>query len=215
MELDELKATWKQLDIKLQNTQLISNKIIVSMIRERSSSRLAKVKRRYLFLLLYLAIWLSVGVAVLAGNPFDYSMQLEFAPIFVYCACLSVLTLFLIKINIDLQNVEVNQDSISISIKKIISIIEKYENPNQFLSKARRLLLVSTTVLFPLSFLPRKIARVGLQAGLIDTLIPILISAILVFVAYKLGAFKERNADRFKEYLTDLNELKGLSEQMN
>ena len=215
MELDELKATWKQLDIKLQNTQLISDKIIVSMIRERSSSRLAKVKRRYLFLLLYLAIWLSVGVAVLAGNPFDYSMQLEFAPIFVYCACLSVLTLFLIKINIDLQNVEVNQDSISISIKKIISIIEKYENPNQFLSWARRLLLVSTTVLFPLSFLPRKIARVGLQAGLIDTLIPILISAILVFVAYKLGAFKERNADRFKEYLTDLNELKGLSEQMN
>ena len=215
MELDELKATWKQLDIKLQNTQLISDKIIVSMIRERSSSRLAKVKRRYLFLLLYLAIWLSVGVAVLAGNPFDYSMQLEFAPIFVYCACLSVLTLFLIKINIDLQNVEVNQDSISISIKKIISIIEKYENPNQFLSWARRLLLVSTTVLFPLSFLPRKITRVGLQAGLIDTLIPILISAILVFVAYKLGAFKERNADRFKEYLTDLNELKGLSEQMN
>ena len=215
MELDELKATWKQLDIKLQNTQLISNKIIVSMIRERSSSRLAKVKRRYLFLLLYLAIWLSVGVAVLAGNPFDYSMQLEFAPIFVYCACLSVLTLFLIKINIDLQKVEVNQDSISISIKKIISIIEKYKNPNQFLSWARRLLLVSTTVLFPLSFLPRKIARVGLQAGLIDTLIPILISAILVFVAYKLGAFKERNADRFKEYLTDLNELKGLSEQMN
>lgn len=215
MELDELKATWKQLDIKLQNTQLISNKIIVSMIRERSSSRLAKVKRRYLFLLLYLAIWLSVGVAVLAGNPFDYSMQLEFAPIFVYCACLSVLTLFLIKINIDLQNVEVNQDSISISIKKIISIIEKYENPNQFLSWARRLLLVSTTVLFPLSFLPRKIARVGLQAGLIDTLIPILISAILVLVAYKFGAFQEKNADRFKEYLTDLNELKGLSEQMN
>ena len=75
-------------------------------------------------------------------------------------------------------------------------------------------LILSTAILFPLSFLPRKIERVGLWGGIIETLIPILIAAVMVFIAFKLGAFKERNGKKFEEYTNELEELKSLSDEL-
>lgn len=214
MELDELKTAWKTYDAKLQATQAISDRLIVSMVKEKSQSRLAKVKQRYLFLVFYLTLWLIAGIAVVIGNPFDYSQPLEYLPMAIYCFCMGVLVVAMIRTNSNLQKVEINETSIEASLNKIITIIEKYENPNRLLGWTLKILLTSTTVLFPLSFLPRKIERLGLWDGMLDTLIPIIISLILIFVAYKLGAFKEQYGKRFKDYLEELKELKGLSKEL-
>jgi len=214
MELDDLKAAWKEYDIKLQSTYTISDKIISSMIKEKSQSRLSKVKRHYLYGIFYMMFWLFAGLAVLVGNPFDYIQTLEYLPMALYCLCMSILIFAMIQTNNKLRKVEINYDTIETSLNKIIAIVETYEKPNKLLGWTLKLLLTSTTVLIPLSFLPRKIERAGLWGGVLDTIIPIAISVILVFIAFKLGAFKEKNGKRFKEYLQELKELKDLSQEL-
>lgn len=214
MELEELKAVWKEYDAKLLSGKAISDKLIASMIKEKSQSRLSKVKQRYLFGIFYLMLWLIAGLAVVIGNPFDYTQILEFLPMVIYCVCMLVLIISMVNTNRNLQKIEINQDTIETSLSKIIAVIEKYENPNRFMGWTLKLMLISTTFLLPLSFLPRKIERAGLWNGIIDTIIPIAISFALVIIAHKLGAFKGRQGNRFVEYLHELKDLKGLSKEL-
>ncbi len=214
MNFEDLKTAWQEYDIKLQSTQALSDKLIVSMIKERSASRLSKVKRRFNFLSLYLAGWTFVGLCILIGNPFDYSQSIEFIPIWINFICMLLLLFAMINLTLNLHKTEVNQDSLHSSVNKIIAIISEYEKPAPILRWALRLLIFSGTFLFPLSFLPRKIERLGIWGGVGDMLISILISAALIYIAHKLGAFKHHQAEKFQEDLRELDELKSLSKEM-
>jgi len=212
MELDELKTAWQEYNVKLQSTKALSDRLIISMIKERSHSRLSKVKRNYIIGFFYMSGWLIFGAAVLAGNPFDYKQSIEYLPVVIYCICLLVLILMMLRTYKAFEKVEFNVDSINKALKIIIDI---YEKPNRFSEWTLRLLLFSATVLFPLSFLPRKVVRMGVFGGIAETLLAMAISAGILFTAYKLGAFKERQSAKFKEDLKELNELKSLSEELN
>ena len=211
MNLDQMKTAWQEYDTKLQSTQVLNEKLINSLIKERSFSRLSWVKRQYSFLLFLLLFWVLFDVAVLAGNPFDYQQFIEYVPIGIRCLCMMILALAMLKFNIDLRKVEISHDSLHTSLNKIIKIVGSYENPDRLIGWTLKLMLLSSAVLFPLSFLPRKIERVGLWAGIGDTLIPIAIALSLIFMAHKLGAFKGRQEEKFKEDLKELEELRGLS----
>jgi hypothetical protein len=213
MNIDELKTAWQTYDTKLQLTHKLSDKLIISMINEKSKSRLSKVRSHYLIGLIYMIGLLGFGVAALVGNPFDYNYTLEYLPIALYTLCLAILTVAMFNTNQKLQQIEINQSNLDTSLKQIASIFEKYQKPGRLLGATLKLIL-STTILFPLSFLPRKIERVGLWEGIIDTLIPVLIAAAMVFIAFKLGAFKERNGKRFEEYTKELEELRTLSNEL-
>lgn len=213
MNIDELKIAWKAYDTRLKLTHEINDKLIMSMVKEKSQSRLTKVKRHYLIGLLYMVALLGFGVAILIGNPFDYTYTLEYLPIAIYCLCLFILITAMINTNSKLQQVEINHNNLETSLKRIASIFEKYQKPGKFWGITLKLML-STTILFPLSFLPRKIERMGLWGGITETLIPIVIAATMIFIAFKLGAFKERNGKKFEEYTKELQELKGLSEEL-
>ncbi|HEY0054981.1 MAG TPA: hypothetical protein VGB63_06460 [Pedobacter sp.] len=214
MNFENLKIVWQEFDIKLQSTQALSDRLIISMIKERSASRLSKVKRRFNFLSLYLAGWTFVGLCILIGNPFDYTQTIEFIPIWIYSLCMLLLSIAMINLSLNLHKTEINQNSLHCSINKVIGIISEYEKPAHLLRWALRLLIFSGTFLFPLSFLPRKIERLGIWGGIGDMLISILISAVLIFVAHKLGAFKHHQAEKFQEDLRELDELKSLSKEM-
>jgi len=213
MNIDELKTAWQTYDTRLQLTHKLSDKLIVSMIKEKSQSRLSRVKKHYLIGLIYMICLLGLGVAVLVGNPFDYTYTLEYLPVALYTLCLSILIVAMFNTNRKLQQIEINQSNLDTSLKQIASIFEKYQKPGRLLGIALKLIL-STAILFPLSFLPRKIERVGLWEGITDTLIPVFIAAAMVFIAFKLGAFKERNGKKFEEYTNELEELKSLSDEL-
>ena len=213
MTIDELKTAWQTYDTRLQLTHKLSDKLIISMIKEKSQSRLAKVKRHYLIGLFYIIALLCFSVAVLIGNPFDYTYILEYLPIALYALCLAILIISMFNTNRKLQQVEINQSNLGTSLKQIASILEKYQKPGKLLGITLKLIL-SSIILFPLSFLPRKIDRMGFWEGSIETLIPVLIAAAMIFVAFKLGAFKERNGKRFEEYTKELEELKSLSQEL-
>ncbi len=211
MTIEELKVAWKEYDAKLQSTRLLTEKLVISMIRERSGSRLSQLTRRHVYGLAYMCVMLLVGAAVLAGNPFDYQRPIEYIPIGIYCICMMILIFGMLKAYSELKRVEINNDNIESSLKKIISV---YEKPNRFFHHAIVVLLITSTTLFPLSFLQRKIEKAGLWPGMIDTLIPIVLSVTLVFIAYRLGAFKERQAEKFRRDMDELNNLKGISEEL-
>jgi hypothetical protein len=183
------------------------------MITERSSARFAKVRRQYLLGLAWMLICLLFGIAVLAGNPFDYDLAIQYVPTAIFCVCLTILITALIRSYVDLHSVTINHDTIEVSLKKIIAV---YERPQQFLKYTLIVFLFTQVFLFPLSFLPRSIERLGLWAALAERLIPISVAVLMLFAAHKLGAFKERNGKKFKEDLNELEELKAMaSELMN
>ena len=208
MHIDELKTAWNRYDSKLANSQLLSEKIITSMISERSSSRFYKVKRNYTIGLAWMIACLGVGFAILLGNPFDYKLNIQYVPTVIYCVCLTILIVALVLSLLHLKNINITHHNIDESLKKIIAV---YERPGKFLKYTIIFFLFSQLVLFPLSFLPAGIERRGLWGALIERLIPIGVSAIMLWIAYKLGAFKERFGKKFKEDLSELEELKAMA----
>ena len=212
MNIDELKTAWKAYDRKLQSTQAINEKIIISMISERSGARFARVKQRYLIGFLWMAVCLSFGFAILLGNPFDYDLTLQYVPTVIYCACLAILIISMVRSFMGLRNITISHNNLDVSLKKIIAI---YEKPRQFIRYIIIIFLFSQVVLFPLSFLPRGIERMGLWPALGERLIPIAIAALMLWIAHKLGAFKERHGKDFRNDLNELEELKALSSELS
>lgn len=212
--LDELKTAWKTYDKKIERTRLLSERLIVSMIREKSQTRLTKVKRRYLMGTVYMLFWFILGVIVIISNPFDFKRTTEYLPIAVYCICLLVLGAAMIKTNLQLQNIKIGNSNLQESLLTITKILQKYNKPGRFLRLTLKILL-STAVLFPLSFLQRKVENEGLVSGLLDTLLAMAISGVLIIIAHKAGAFREKNSSQFDEYQRELRELKALSDDLN
>ena len=78
MNLEELKSAWQVYDQKLRSSQAINEKIIFSMIRERSNSRISSIKRDNMLLLLLMFLEFFFLIAVFAGNPFDFDYLWQF-----------------------------------------------------------------------------------------------------------------------------------------
>ncbi len=211
MNLDDLKTVWKDYDRKLASTQAIQEKIITSILTTRSRSNWTRARRHYLWGCFSASIWLLFGCAVLFGNPFDFRYVHQYIPIGAMSVCFLIfLILFAVNYR-DLNNIEIRPDSLDVSLKKII---HHYELPRKFLKGVRCAYLVSAFC-FPFSFLYPKIERKGILLALADTAIPIAIGLILIFVAAKLGAFKEKHKERFEADLNELNELKSISAELS
>jgi hypothetical protein len=211
MNIEDLKMAWQEYDSRLQATNTLSSQIVKSMIRDRSESRLSKIIRQHAYGIFYMIFWLLAGVAILLGNPFDYTRTVEYIPVSIFCISMAILIVGLYNTYAQLKTVNIDNDNIDSSLRKIISV---YDKPNRFMFNAIKLLLFSATVLFPLSFLPRKIESLGFWPGFMDTMIPIAISIATVWLAYKLGAFKERQAEKFRKDMEELDSLKRISEEL-
>ena len=212
MNLDELKISWKEYDRKLQSARAINEKLIDSMITERAGNRFAKVRRQYLLGLTWMLVCLAFGVLVIATNPFDYDATIQFIPMGIFVVGLVILVIGLITKYVALKKIAISHDNVADALRKVISI---YDKPRKFLNYTVIIFLFSQVFLFPLSFLPRSIEVRGLWPALGERLIPISIALIVLLVAYKLGAFKDRHADRFREDLSELEQLKMMSAELD
>jgi hypothetical protein len=212
MNLDELKAAWKIFDDRLQATQVINEKIIISMITQRSSTRFSKVKTEYVLGLSWMLICLMVGCAVFFGNPFDYELTVQYIPIAIYCICLIILMASLVTAYLQWQNISITHNNLDVALRKIIAV---YERPKKFINYTLIVFLATSVCLFPLSFLPHSIERLGFWPALGERLIPMSVAAFLLFIAHKMGAFRERHVEKFKEDLGELEELKVMSAELS
>src|SRR5690606_24767250 len=208
MSLDVFKTVWKEYDRKLQSTQEISDRIVRSMIAERAVNRFSKVRRQYALSLAWMSACLGLGIVIILTNPFDYTGTLQFIPMGVFVTGIAILIAGLTAKYLALQRITFSHRNIADALSQVIAV---YEKPRTFLSYTVIAFLFSQVFLFPLSFLPRSIEARGLWLALGERLIPISIATILVYVAYKLGAFKERHVDHFRKDQNELQDLKAMS----
>ncbi|UTA69017.1 hypothetical protein [Emticicia sp. 21SJ11W-3] len=210
MNLEELKSAWQAYDLKLQTSQLLTEKLVVGIIRERSRSRVAQIRRENRFFFVLLVFELVILGAVFTGNPFDFTYTMQFAP-FAFLAIGILMALWTVFKSQMILETDMNSTTLGAFLKKVI---REYEKNKKFESWFGIIMLVSGCFTV-LSFLPKKLEKMSLQAALIDTAIPIGICLLIYFLAFKLGAFKNPKSAGFKEDLQELEALSAELEQLN
>jgi hypothetical protein len=202
MNLDELKSAWQVYDRKLQTSQLLTERMIVGMIKERSRSRVAQIKRENTFFFVVMVFELVVLGAVFVGNPFDFIYPIQFVP-YGFLGVGIIMALIAIYRSNAIVNTDMNSTTLGAFLNHVIREYEK----NRKLEGWFGMLMLASGCLATLSFLPNKLARQSLTSALIDTLIPMAICLFVYYLAFKLGAFKNRKSEGFKEDLRELEEL--------
>ncbi len=202
MNLEELKSAWQVYDQKLTFSQKINEKIVFSMIRERSNSRLSKMKRENRLLMLFMFFEFFVLLAVFIGNPFDFVYLWQYIPfLFLLIGNLmAIVMLFKVykMINVDITGIDLSSF--------LIQLIQSYERNKKAEGWFGAIMFVSGCLTI-FSFLPNKLAQKTLSLALLDTLIPLLIFILIYNIAFKLGAFKNKKSEEFKKDLQELQEF--------
>lgn len=211
MNIDELKNAWNDYDKKVEATKRFHENLIESMIANRSGDRFSKIKRNYLLGFLWMFGWAALALLICLTNPFDYEKSWQYIPLWIFIGCVVVFIVGMIRTVTEFNSISITNNNVGSSLKKIIEV---YERPQKFQKYTLWLFLFSQVILFPLSFLPRAIERAGVWPALAERLIPMAIAALMLYAAHKLGAFKERHKDKLKEDLSELEELKRMSDEL-
>jgi hypothetical protein len=210
MNLDELKTVWRVYDQKIKTSQTINDKLIESMIKERSTSRVALIKKQYQFFSIMLAAEFILIIAILTGNPFDFTYRLQFVPYIFLGSCILIALVNILKLYKQLND-NFSGNPIGVFLKIMVAGYEQ----NKVYEKWFGILFFSVGLIIPLSFMPHKIEKNGLSSALFETVLMMAGMLLLYFIAFRLGAFKNRNEEKFRNYLEELNELKAMSSELD
>ena len=210
MNLEQLKTEWREYDQKLALSQRLNEQIIQSMLRERSRSRVAKIRRENILYLVLMLLNLVLLGAIFAGNPFDFKYDLQYIPFGILAAGVLIAIASLIK-SLQSFNVDLNTVNLDHFLRKTIWEFEK----NKKMQGRFGLLIFSSGMLTAFSFLPKKLEHKELWPALGETLLSMAITLAIYFIAYKLGAFKNRKKEGFENDLKELNNLKSISAELS
>jgi hypothetical protein len=210
MNLEEIKTEWLQYNQKLENTQRLNEHIILSMLKERSKSRVSKIRRQHGIYMVLMVICLLFVSAILAGNPFDFKYKWQYVPYGVLAIGVLLAIVSLIK-GMQSFSININNVSLGVSLKKIIEAYEK----NKKIERLFGILIITAGTLTAFSFLPNKLEHKTLWPALGETAISIIITLSIYFIAFKSGAFKNRNKEEFENDLKEWNELKNITSELS
>src|SRR5690606_18189491 len=129
MNLEELKATWQDYDKKLIATRTINEKIIMSMMREKSASTLSKIRRRCIYTILLMGIIIWFSIMSIIYNAFDYEYKLQFLPLILYIIVATIFVVYLIREYVH-SKVDLYKENLKDSLIKVISFHKKFRSIN-------------------------------------------------------------------------------------
>lgn len=206
MNLDELKSAWQMYDQKLQASQAINEKIIKSMIRERSHSRVSRIKRENALLMLLMCLELFFLIAVFAGNPFDFTYLWQYVP-YLFILVGNIMAIVVLFRVYQMLKVEITDFNLSSFLQNMIATYERNKKAEGWFG----VIMFVSGCLTVFSFLPHKLANKSALEAMIDTAIPLSISIFIYWLAFKMGAFENRKSIEFRK---DLDELEKLSSEL-
>lgn len=209
MNMEELKTAWRGYEQQLSVTQRLSERLIMGMLQERSRSRVAKIRRENILLLIYLFIVLALLAAIFAGNPFDFSASWQYIPYGVLTIGVLMAMATLFRNQQDL-NADINTTGLALFLKRIIESYEKTKKMERWFG----ILMFAAGIATVFSFLPKKLEHKELLPALGETAIGVLITLLIYAAAFKAGAFKSRKKQGFENDLRELNELKSISSEL-
>ena len=209
MDIEKIKTEWKQYNHKLALSQRLNEHVIQSMLRERSRSRVSKIRRDSILYLVLMILNLVILAAIFAGNPFDFKYMVQYIPYGILAVGVLLAMRSLIK-TLRLFNVDTNNVSLDSFLKRTIEGYEKNKKAETWFG----IILVSAGTLTAFSFLPKKLENKELWPALGETALSIVITLAIYFIAFKLGAFKNRKKEGFENDLKELNELKAIASDL-
>ncbi|MDR6783852.1 DMSO reductase anchor subunit [Pedobacter africanus] len=209
MNLDELKTAWQEYDNRLTATEEINQKVIASMIGERSVSRVARIRRRYMEMLCLFLFYTVCLTGFFFGNPFDYTFPVQYIPLAAIVLCCILMVIFLFRARMALKKIELERQNLEGALVQVIAAYAKYRKSFRYII----ILLFCSSMLLNLS---RIIAKIP-ESGILEAVYSFLIFAALMGFAW-FYAGKKTNGwpDLGKEekgLYADLEELKELNAQ--
>ncbi len=208
MDLNELKTAWIEYDQKLSISNRINEEILLAMIKDRSVSRISKIRTTNIMLLIWLFVVLTFIIAMFVGNPFDFKYNWQFIPYFVVglgvIAAISSIFATLSKFDVNLST-----KNISGFLTKIIEGYEKNRKMETWFGA----ILFTAGALTVFSFLPKKLENKPFWSALGETGLMLLITLSIYFLAMKSGVFKNKSKEGFENDLAELNQLKALKQE--
>jgi len=209
MTLDELKNPWHQYNQQLTASKKLSEQVLLSMLKERSTSRVSRIRRESFMLLLILSLEMILLVAIIIGNPFDFKHQLQFIP-YALLGIGVLMAIFTLVKTIKNFDVTITNDGLADFLQKTINAYEKNRKAESWFGS----IIFSAGVLTAFSFLPKKLEHKDFWPALGETGLSILITLLVYFIAFKLGAFKNRKKEGFENDWKELGELKEISAEL-
>lgn len=208
MNLDELKTAWQQYDSRLASTEEINRKVIISMIRERSVSRIARIRRRYSELLYLFGFYSVILPFTLIGDPFDYTLAVQYVPpVLLIISCI-LMVIFLIKARAALRQTNLEKQNLQEALVQIIAVYVKYRTALKY---TVRIVSISS-ILLVLSHILINIPQSGIWVAVVSVL---LFCALLCYSYYYTGKDPKwrQLGEEEKGFRADLEELKELNPQ--
>ena len=209
MTLDELKNPWQQYNQQLAASKKLNEQVLLSMLKERSTSRVSRIRRESFMLLLVLSLEMILLVAIIIGNPFDFKHQLQFIPYALLGIGVLMAIISLCK-TIKNFDVTITKDGLADFLQKTINAYEKNRKAERWFGS----IIFSAGVLTAFSFLPKKLEHKDFWTALGETGLSIMITLLVYFIAFKLGAFKNRKKEGFENDWKELGELKAMSAEL-
>jgi xanthosine utilization system XapX-like protein len=209
MELEILKQSWERLDKKIQHAAILNQTFVERIISSRVITTVDKIKILYNGFYVVLSVETIALLGVLAGNPFDFRYTLQYLPYLLLLIGVVIAFFNLLHISRSIARLSA-KSAIDQYVREIVAIYDR----NKRFEKWFGLSFLAVGFLVPFSFIPNKIARVGVVGALIDTAIMILITWIMLFAAFKFGFFKNRHKERLEKDLEEWKELKALANEM-
>jgi NAD/NADP transhydrogenase beta subunit len=208
MNLDELKTAWIEYDHKLSISNRINEEILSGMIRDRSVSRVSRIRRSNFMLLVWMFAVVIFIIAIIIGNPFDFKYSWQFFPYLViglgaFIAIGAIL--------VTLRRFDVNISTSNLS-GFLVKIIEGYEK-NKQMERWFGIIVFAAGALTVFSFLPKKLENKPLWPALGETGLMLLITLAIYFIAFKSGVLKNKSKQQFENDLFELNQLKKLKQE--
>ena len=210
MNIDEIKTEWKQYSKKLEVSQRLNEHLILSMLKERSRSRVSKIRRNNTIYLVLMLLTLLFLAAIFAGNPFDFKYRLQYIPYGILFIGVFLAIISLVK-SFKTFTTNINNVSLDNFLKRTI---EEYDK-NKKIERWFGVIIFSAGLLTAFSFLPKKLEHKEFWQAIGETAVSMLITIAIYFIAFKLGAFKNKNKEEFENDLKEWNELKNISMELN
>jgi membrane protease YdiL (CAAX protease family) len=210
MNIDEIKTEWKQYSKKLEVSQRLNEHLILSMLKERSRSRVSKIRRNNTIYFVLMLLTLLFLVAIFAGNPFDFKYRLQYIPYGILFIGVLLAIISLVK-SFKTFTTNINSVSLDNFLKRTI---EEYDK-NKKIERWFGVIIFSAGLLTAFSFLPKKLEHKEFWQAIGETAVSMLITIAIYFIAFKLGAFKNKNKGEFENDLKEWNELKNISMELN
>lgn len=203
MNLDELKTAWQVYDSRLMATEEINHKVIISMIRERSVSRISRIRNRYTEMICLFLFYVICYICLFFGDPSIYTSRLQYLLLATFMLSCIAISVSLFRARILLKKISLDRENLWEALVHVITVYEKYKKINKYMI----IVVLCSTLLLILLGIINDISETGMSGAISSVLC---LCALMVFSYYYAGKKPEwpNLEEEEKGLKADMEELK-------